>query len=201
MRSPSRSPRRRRNRSNSTKSSNSSSSSSAEERKVPKKQRTSSRDRNKRDRSRGPRRSRERRQNDKKRSLSPRKRNRSSSLNKKRPTNGAGTVKKWEHDMYYEDVPQHDHHGTKHGYDDRRKHEERTDFQGKDEDVGFMDARRYNRELIGAMGIETVWGKSPAKALDDSSADDSTSVKEKVSKKHKKDKKKKSKKSSKSSKK
>lgn len=92
--------------------------------------------------------------------------------------------------MYYEDVPLHDQ-GKR--YDDRKKHEMKTDFKRKDEEVSFMDARRYNRELIGAMGVENIWGKSPAKALDDSSDDDSSSREEKTSKKNKKDKKKKSK--------
>lgn len=97
--------------------------------------------------------------------------------------------------MYYEDVPSHDH-GMR-GHDDRRNRDAKADFKEKDEQVEFMDARRYNRELIGAMGVENIWAKSPARALDDSSADDSSSDKEKSSKKHKKKKSKKSNKSSK----
>lgn len=95
--------------------------------------------------------------------------------------------------MYYEDVPAPDHDNSKRYDDSRKKHEMKT---GKDEDVSFMDARRYNRELIGAMGIENIWGKSPARALDDSSEEDSSAENDKTSKKNKKDKKKKSKKSS-----
>lgn len=94
--------------------------------------------------------------------------------------------------MYYEDVPSHN---DDKGFHDRKKHEMKSDFKRKDEKVTFMDARRYNRELIGAMGVENIWGKSPARALDDSSEDGDSSEEKKASKKSRKDKKKKSKKS------
>lgn len=102
---------------------------------------------------------------------------------------------KWEHDLYYEDVPPPDVKVE--------NHKDHFKASVKEEDISFMDARRYNREVIGASGADFVWSKSPPRPIDESSNSNDSSDDEKVKKskksKHKKDKKKK--KSSKKSKK
>lgn len=101
---------------------------------------------------------------------------------------------KWEHDLYYEDVPRPDAK-----LEDRKAHFTPVEK----EDVTFMDARRYNREVIGSTGADFVWSKSPLRPQDDSSDGNlsSNDAKTKKSKKSKSKKEKKKKKSSKKSKK
>lgn len=123
--------------------------------------------------------------NDRSRSRSPKK-----TTNKRPNEPPRQNPKKWDHDFYCEDPPSPD---KTQSY--RRKNEEKDmkKSQGADDLVSFMDTRRYNRELIGASGVEMLWGKSPARPIGesddiDSGSGDSKKPSKKSSKK-KKDKK------------
>lgn len=100
--------------------------------------------------------------------------------------------------MYYENPPPHDR--NKRDSDSNRPNRSMK----ADLDVSFMEARRFNREVIGEQGVDYIWGQSPSHPLDDSDDDNEGSEKDKKShkkKKSKKSSKKKSKKEKKSKKK
>lgn len=67
---------------------------------------------------------------------------------------------RWKHDMYYDEVPQ----------PDSKKKERKSFISNSDvENLDFMDARRYNREVIGRTGTNCIWSKSPNRSKEEDS--------------------------------
>lgn len=94
------------------------------------------------------------------------------------PRKSIKVEEKWQNDLYYENPPSPDRH-----IENRHAH-----FKPPQSlDVGFMDARRYNREVIGVTGADFVWGKSPARPheSDESSGSDADRMKKSKKKKKK----------------